>query len=131
MKSILIVIVVGLLFSCGKDGDRSNNLCETYFVIDSTNTPRTSTVANGITTIIRCYGSNLCYTYTDMDITIRPGNVFEIHAKGKIPCGAVVCAQALREARDTGRISTASAGTYYLKFYNNTSLLKTDTITVN
>jgi hypothetical protein len=131
MKSILIAVVVVLFLSCGKNGDRSNNLCDTYFVIDSTSTPRSSTVASGITSIIRCYGSNLCYTYTGMEITNRSGNVFEINAKGKIPCGTPVCAQALREVRDTVNISNATAGTYYLKFYNNSLLLKTDTVTVN
>ena len=129
MKSVLLAGVVFLIFSCGKD--RDSNLCNTYFIIDSTSTPRSSTVATGIVSIIKCYGSNLCYSYTGMDIAGRPGNIFEINAKGKIPCGAPVCAQALYEVQDTVNINTAAAGTYYLKFYNNNILLKTDTITVN
>ena len=129
MKIVLLLMIMGLIFSCGKD--REGNLCDTYLIIDSTSTPRSSTVTTGIVSIIKCYGSNLCYSYTGMDIAGQPGNIFEINAKGKIPCGAPVCAQALYEVRDTVNINTAAVGTYYLKFYNNNILLKTDTITVN
>jgi hypothetical protein len=129
MKSGLLLAVVFLFFACEKSPE--NNFCDTYLVIDSTSTPRSSTVAVGITSFIHCYGSDLCYSYSGMDISGKGGNVFEIHAKGKIRCNAQVCALALYEVRDTIQINTSAAGTYYLKFYNNTSLVKTDTVVVN
>jgi hypothetical protein len=129
MKSILLLAVVVLFFGCEKGQD--NDLCDTYLEIDSTSTPRSSTVGTGITSIINCYGPSLCYSYAGMDISGKGGNIFEIHAKGKIRCNVQICALALYQVRDTITISTPAAGSYFLKFYNNTTLLKTDTITVN
>ncbi|MBL7747567.1 MAG: hypothetical protein JNM19_09095 [Chitinophagaceae bacterium] len=129
MKIMLLLAFVFLFFACKKSPD--SRLCTTYLVIDSTNTPRSSTVAVGISSIISCYGSDLCYSYTGMEVAANGGNVFKINAKGAIPCVAQVCAQALYRVRDTIQINTTSAGIYYLQFYNNTSLVKTDTIIVN
>jgi len=129
MKTLLLAIMVILFFSCEKTTHR--NLCDTFLVIDSTSTPRTSTVAMGISSIIDCYGANLCYSYAGMDVVAKSGNIFEINAKGKINCEAQICAEALYQVRDTIQINTPAAGTYYLKFYNSTTLVKTDTVTVN
>ena len=129
MKTLLLAVIVILFFSCKKTQDR--NLCDTFLVIDSTSTPKTATVAVGISSIIECYGANLCYSYAVMDVAAKSGNVFEINAKGTINCKAQACAQALYQVRDTIQINTAAAGTYYLKFYNSTSLVKTDTVIVN
>jgi hypothetical protein len=129
MKTFLLAIVVILFFSCEKTPDKS--LCDTFLVIDSTSTPRTSTVAAGISSIIECYGANLCYSYTGMDVAAKSGNIFEINAKGKINCEVQICAEALYQVRDTIQINTPAAGIYYLKFYNSTSLVRTDTVTVN
>jgi hypothetical protein len=129
MKTLFLATIIVIFVSCEKTPDR--NICDTFLVIDSTSTPKTSTVAVGISSIIDCYGANLCYSYTGMDVAAKSGNVFEINAKGTINCEAQVCAQALYQVRDTIQINTTAAGTYYLKFYNSTSLVKTDTITVN
>lgn len=129
MKTLLVATIVVIFVSCEKTPDR--NLCDTFLVIDSTSTPRTSTVAVGISSIIECYGANLCYSYAGIDVAAKSGNVFEISAKGTIPCEAQVCAQALYRVQDTIQISISATGTYYLKFYNNASLVRTDTITVN
>jgi len=129
MKTLLVATIVVIFVSCEKTPER--NLCDTFLVIDSTSTPRTSTVAVGISSIISCYGPNLCYSYAGMNIAVKSGNVFEVSAKGAMPCEAQVCAQALYQVQDTIQISIPATGTYYLKFYNNASLVKTDTITVN
>jgi hypothetical protein len=129
MKTFLLATVTFLLFACEKTPDR--NLCNTFLVIDSTSTPKNSTVAAGISSIVDCYGANLCYSYAGMQVVANGGNVFAINAKGTINCKAQVCAQALYQVRDTIQISTTAPGTYYLKFYNDNSLFKTDTVTVN
>jgi hypothetical protein len=129
-KLIFLLLVVAFLFSCNKKEERSG-LCDTYLNITSTNTPKTTTASAGITTVVRGYGSNLCYSFTGTEITPGASNSIEIKLKGKFPCGPAICAEALLSVRDTVTINTTQTGSYYLKFFNGNSLFKTDTVIVN
>lgn len=105
--------------------------CDTFLVITATRTPGTATISSGINSEIDSYGANLCYSFSHTEISAKPSNVFELRSKGKVICGNPVCAQALFMVKDTVKISISSPGIYLLKFFNEHSLYKTDTVQVN
>ena len=130
MRNIsLLILAVASLLSCTKN--RNSGPCNTYFDITSAITPRTTTVAAGITTIVNGYGYNGCYQFTGSEVTNGPANSIEIRLKGTVPCEAKICTDMLVGARDTLKISTPAAGIYYLKFFSGSSFVKTDTVLVN
>lgn len=138
MKIISVLLLLSSIAAgCKKNTD--GKYCDTYLSIISTTTPGNTTLAQGITSIIKCTGPNLCYSFTDTEVLIPvyggPGPtplLFDIRAKGKMPCSPKqICAQAIFQASDTVNIHVSSAGTYYLRFYNNANLFKIDTVVVN
>jgi hypothetical protein len=132
MRAIFFSLLLSSLFlSCHKNKDGTTGQCDTYLIIGSTNTPRTSTISAGITTIINGYGPDLCYSFSGTQLTQKEGKIIEIKLKGKRPCGPAICADAIYNVKDTVTINTPQTGQYYLQFFNGTSLFKTDTVTVN
>ena len=133
MRNIFILIgIIVFLFSCSKNRDNKNGICDTLLTIGSTNTPKITTVAAGIKTVVNSYGPDLCYSYAGFGIAQKEGNIFEIKSKGKVNCGAAICAQAIYAVKDSTIIYTNTVGTYYLKFFNNAATsFKTDTVVVN
>jgi hypothetical protein len=116
-------------FSCNRDNDPGQ--CDTYLVITATRTSASTTISAGINSIIESYGANLCYSFSNTEILEKPGSIFQIRSKGKVVCGNPVCAQALFQVTDSVKIAVSVPGMYYLKFYNDNSLFKTDTVQVN
>jgi TM2 domain-containing membrane protein YozV len=127
--SLLILAAVAFSFSCTKN--KHSGRCNTYFSITSATTPRTTTVATGITTIVKGYGSTGCHQFTGSEVTNGIANSIEIRIKGTVPCEATICTDVLISARDTIKISTPGTGIYYLKFFSESALFKTDTVLVN
>ena len=136
MKQILsIVLIVSLIFSCKKNDEE---LCDTYLTIGSTNTPIATTLSQGITSTINSHGPDLCYKFSSMEITQQPtpsGPVYQFHyfikVKGKVECGSQICAQAIYNSTNSIFLTPTVKGTYYLHFYNQNQLFKTDTVIVN
>jgi len=136
MKQILsIVLIVSLIFSCKKN---DQELCDTYLTISSTNTPTATILDQGITSTINSYGPDLCYRFSGMEITQQPtpsGPVYQfkyfIKVKGTIPCKSTNCAQAIYNSTNSILLTPTVRGTYYLHFYNQNLLFKTDTVIVN
>jgi hypothetical protein len=136
MKQIFsFVLFLSVIFGCKKNEQK---LCDTYLIIDSTNTPRTTTLSQGITSTIKSYGANLCYSFSGMDITQQstpsgPVLLFQyfIRVKGTITCGSPVCADALYNSTNSIVLNPTATGTYYLHFYNQNQLFKTDIVIVN
>ena len=127
---LLFIFVLLAIASCNKDSKTGQ--CDAFLTITSTLTAKTTTQAAGISSVINSYGPNLCYTFSHTEVLRKPGNIFEIKSKGKFPCNATICADALYQARDSINIDVAAPGTYFLKFYHNTSaFFKTDTVQVN
>lgn len=116
--------------ACNKEDTRSD-LCDTDLVIGKTTTPAIVTLSSGIVFSYESYGANLCYSFSGTAISQKAGNIYEIRSKGKVPCKPTICAQAIYQVNDTQRILTPLSGTYYLQFYNENSLFKTDTVHVN
>lgn len=117
-------------FSCNKD-DNNSGQCDTYLMITATRTPVRATIAEGINLGIESYGANLCYSFSHTEILEKLGKIFQIRSKGKVTCGKPICAQALYQANDSVRIAISVSGTYLLKFYNDNTHFKTDTVQVN
>ena len=132
-----IVLIVSLIFSCkkSKDGDER---CNTYLTISSTNTPSATTLSQGITTTVTSHGPDLCYSFSGIEVTQQPtpsGPAFQfqyfIKVKGTLPCVPSICAQAIYNSTNSISLSPPVKGTYYLHFYNQSQLFKTDTVVVN
>ena len=136
MKLILsIVLIVSLIFGCKKN---DQDLCDTYLIISSTNTLTATTLSQGITSTINSHGPNLCYNFSSMEITQQPtpsGPVYQfqyfIKVKGTVACGNPICAQAIYNSTNSILLTPTVKGTYYLRFYNQSQLFKTDTVIVN
>jgi|CXWL01.1.fsa_nt_gi hypothetical protein len=132
MKLIVVsFFLLVLSFSCNKDEDNNPRQCDTYLVIAATRTPARTTIAAGINSGIESFGANLCYSFSHTEVLEKPGKIFEIRSKGKVTCGKPICAQALYQANDSVRITIAASGTYLLKFYNDNTHFKTDTVLVD
>lgn len=119
-----------LFAGCSKK-DSSDKPCDTELIITKTQSPLIADKATGIVFSYDCYGPNMCYRFSTTAILEKPGNIYEIRAIGTISCKAAVCLQAIYKARDTVTIYTTAAGTYYLQFFNNNVISKTDTVRVN
>lgn len=128
MKLFYLVLCVFML-GCKKE-DSQVALCDVSLIIGNTESPKTAFINTGITFSYECFGNNLCYSFSGTGISQKSGNIFEIRAKGKFPCSAAICAQAIFQASDTITIKTPQAGSYYLQFFNENTLFKTDTVLV-
>ena len=137
MKHMLsIILIVSLTFGCKKSS--KENLCDTYLSISSTNTPAAILLSQGITSTVSSHGPNLCYKFSGMEITQQPtpsGPVYQfqyfIKVKGTVACGGSICAQAIYNSTNSFLLTPTVKGTYYLHFYNQSQLFKTDTVIVN
>ena len=129
MKTCKILLLIFVLSGCVTpvgDGRRIVDL-----IINRTNTPKTTTISEGITSEIRVNGADLCYKFEYFEVKNPSGLIFEISAKGSFPEGNPVCPQAVYTKDTTVKIQPPVSGTYILKFYNGNSLLKSDTVIVN
>lgn len=122
---VLIILLSGCVTPVG-DGKRIVDL-----IINRTNTPKTTSLSQGITSEIRVNGADLCYQFEYFEVKNTSNLIFEINAKGSYPEGNPVCLQAIYTKDTTVRIQPPATGTYILKFYNGNSLLKSDTVIVN
>ena len=136
MKHILAsILIVSLLIGCKKN---KSNLCDTYLNINSTNTPATVTLNQGITSTVNSQGPDLCYKFSGMEITQQPTPSGPVHqfqyfikVKGTVTCENPVCADAIYVSINSFSLTPTVSGTYYLHFYNQNQLFKTDTVIVN
>ena len=131
MRRISLIIFSAAVFSLSCTKNKNGGRCNTYFDITSATTPPTTTVAAGITTIVKGYGYNGCYQFTGSEVTSGLANNIEIRLKGTVPCEANVCTDILIGAIDTIKIPTPATGIYYLKYFSGAGLFKTDTVVVN
>ena len=126
-KYIIMLFVMTAAFRCerGDDGGMGN----LSFV--NTQTPKTTTTANGITSAVSVGGPNLCYQLMYFQVTTRDQRVYDVYAKGKIPGPNDICAQALYRKDSTLHIPTPAPGQYVLTFQNPGGVFKRDTVQVN
>lgn len=115
-------------FQCEKEEPTA---CKDSLLITAIQVDANPTVATGISFRADVTGANLCYSFDQFSIGINPGNIIDITAMGFVPCGNAVCAQAIYTASPTGRITSLSAGTYTLHFYNRSGIFQTVNVTVN
>jgi hypothetical protein len=126
-RNLLFLFVIVCAFRCERDDyDGSGNLA---FV--STQTPKITTTANGITSAVSVGGPNLCYRFEYFQITTQDQRVYDVYAKGRIPGPNDVCAQALYRKDTTLRIATPAPGQYVVNFQNPGGVFKRDTVQVN
>ena len=127
---IMAIVLVTPGFLCSKKGE-DNTSCPTELTITSTQPPATVAVGSDIVAKAKCYGPDLCYSFSHVEIKTASDRVYEIRTKGTIPCKAAICAQALYQAEPSFTIKTTLTGQYILRYYNNNTLFKADTVTVN
>jgi hypothetical protein len=125
--TFLVVLLWILITGC----TRENENCKSDLTISSVNTPSSGTVSSGITSAIQCHGSNLCYSFSHVEIKEKTGRIFEIRVKANVPCKPSYCLQAIYNANPSIKINTSTVGTYILNFYNGNALFKSDTVIIN
>lgn len=123
------IMLSALFSSCTPEHEMIG--CKSDLHITETSTAYTGTRASGINSTIQCYGPNLCYSFSHVEIKEKQNKEFEIRVKANVPCKPTVCAQALYQANPTINIKTPEAGTYILQFYNRDVWFKSDTVIVN
>jgi hypothetical protein len=131
MKAQRLTLILAILFLEACNKDKGKGECNTFFVITSTISPSPVTVRTGISSVLSSYGANSCFTFTNTSIKEMTGNIFEVRSNGTVHCDANVCADVLIGAQDTVHIPSPIPGTYILRFYNGSSLFKSDTVQVN
>lgn len=129
IQFFLFLFVLLIFSACSKNNKQEN--CITDLIIGETTTPSVSTVSAGITSSVKAYGPNLCYSFREVEIKESSEKVFDIRIKGNMPCYPTVCLDAVYEVNPIVKIITPSSGIYILRFYNNNFIFKSDTVAVN
>jgi hypothetical protein len=129
MKTFCILLIMLALTAC--DRPVGDVLKMFFFIVEKTTTPRTTTIAQGISSNITVSGSDLCYRFHHFDISQRFLFGYEIHARGTYPSKATACPLAIYSKDTVLQLYPSSAGQYLLKFYQEDVLIKTDTVQVN
>ena len=114
--------------ACKKHND---NVCEAALSITYTIAPAGANINSDFTVIYGCAGPDQCSKFLRTNIDVYPNNVYEIRAVGTYPCEPANCAQAIYQAADTLIFPTPVAGNYVLNFFNNNTLVATNTVVVN
>ena len=130
MRYLLLALVVAVLpgFQCNKDDE---GLCMTNLSIIETQAPATGIVGSNLRIPLRCSGSDLCYSFSHLDLQAIAPRIYEIRTKGWYPCQPAICAQAIYYADTAVNIIPPAAGQYIFRFYNDQLLFKADTVIVN
>lgn len=99
----------------------------------NTVTPRGPIPAPNVTSKVSLSGPDQCYKYSRLDIYYKETNRIEIRAKAEYPAPNLnVACEAIPVNLDTTiRINTKTKGEVYLEFYNQNTLFKRDTVTLN
>ena len=126
--AVLLAFLTVLSLSCNKEKTQN---CESFLVITKASVSPSSSVANGILFDLEAYGGNLCYSFKRLDIRKTGDKTYDIRVIASLPCKPAVCAQALYQSNPSGSISTLSAGTYTLRFFNDRDLFTSVTVTIN
>lgn len=130
MKQFLLLFAAAAFFSCEKEKIKTDeSLVDLTFT--STTTPKVVSAESDIVARVRCYGPNLCYRFVRFDVSETGTRQFDIRAKAEVPKGNPVCAQALYQVDSTVRIHASASGQYILRFFQNNTLFKADTVQVN
>jgi hypothetical protein len=129
-RIIIAIVFVIIGFSCSKKSEK-DALCFTELTIVSTQTPTTVTLGNDIVAKATCTGPNLCYSFSYVDIKAIAERIYEIRTKGKVPCKASICLDAIYQAQPSFNIKATLSGQYILRYYNSNTLFKADTVTAN
>lgn len=130
MKQLVFILVLfsTLSISCKKDSDES---CESFLLISKATISGSSSVANGILFNLEAYGGNLCYSFKRLSITKSGDKTYDIRVIANVPCKPRICAEALYQTSPNGTISSLSAGTYTLRFFNDGTLFSSMDVTIN
>lgn len=130
MRLVFYAAIISMFsfFQCEKE---ENENCFTDLAINKVSVSNTASVAEGIPFSVEAYGPDLCYSFSHFTIDKTGDKEYSIRVKATVPCGPAVCAQAIYYANPSGKISNVSAGTYVLKFFSNSTMFTSLTVTVN
>jgi hypothetical protein len=132
MKYIAITAIIMITsgFLCSKK-DENGNLCKVDLTIISAQAPASVTRGSNIIALVKCFGADLCYSFSHSEVKKTDERIYEIRTKGNYPCSPAICALAIYYAEPTVSIAATLSGQYILRYYNGNTLFKADTVTVN
>ena len=126
--SICATILLTTLMACDKPVVEKG---EGDLLYANVQTPKIASVNQGIVSQLRVTGPNLCYSLSYINIFMASTNEIYINARGKVPTGSDICAQAIYTKDTTVKIAVPNPGKYILKFYTRDHLFQSDTVQVN
>lgn len=127
---LAVIVLVSTAFLCNKKED-SKDLCAVNLTIITAQTPVNAARGTDISVSLRCSGSDLCYSFSRLEVKKIDERTYEIRAKGIYPCGPAICAQAIYYADASVNILTSVSGQYVISYYNGDLLFRSDVVTVN
>jgi hypothetical protein len=130
-KAVLFFLLILFLLSCKK---AETDAAYADLFITKAEAPANTTVSEGITVKVQCYGPDLCYTFSHFDIVAPELFQYDIIAKASLPGKPAVCPQAIYKVDTSLTIQTAVKGRYVLRFHSLLSSsmpLITDTVQVH
>lgn len=128
IRSVLLAV---LFCSCSRDTPDLPDTVLVDLTITQTNTPATGTRNQPIISSVKMTAPDLCYRFSLFQVVQENPLVYTINAKGTYPRQPTGCPAAVYNKDTLLSIPTSLAGKYVLRFYNGTSLFKSDTVTVN
>jgi hypothetical protein len=134
MRVPCFLLILCLLYSCGKPSIVPPDTITTDLTITQTNTPGNVSQNQSIVSAIHMTGPNLCYKFSYLEVNQLNPLLYEIRAKGTIPNpdrGTVVCQTAVYQKDTTLTVPAHLTGKYVLRFFNGPQLFQADTVRVN
>lgn len=129
MNKHALLFAFVLFLGCTKPLKQDN--APVNLTIIKAETPKTQSLGEDIVSQVTCSAENLCYHFSNFDISETGEREYEIRAIGTYPNYPTECLQAIYYKDTTVKINATVKGQYMLHFFNNNVLFKTDTIKVN
>jgi hypothetical protein len=130
-KCISLFLFMLLLTGCKKDKYDSVLV---NLLITKAEAPASTTLAEGITANVHCFGPDLCHKFSHFEVNRVSQFQYDIFAKATFPNRPGACALAIYGVDTSLTISTPAKGQYVLRFYNmnsGTTVFITDTVQVH
>lgn len=129
MRIIYLLMLTGFfILACDKPIESDTQFMP--MAIIQTTTPKTAMQSQGIVSLIKVAGADLCYRFAYF--TVQQQQLFvDVRAVGTYPTKPTMCAQTSYYKDTTLSIPTSVTGQYIVRFYNGNQLLKSDTVQVN
>ncbi|ULQ56948.1 hypothetical protein KJS94_01900 [Flavihumibacter rivuli] len=133
MKKLLAALVVFTsLTGCLKTVENKTGRVLVPLQITGAQTPAETVPGSRINARVSVKGSNKCYEFVGFDVRSNVQNTYDIRAYGSYPADTsnLNCGTGLFQLDTAFSLPLYMEGKYVIRYYNDMTLLKADTVTV-